>query len=737
MRGRGAGGRILTMRAPAIIRPLMVVFAILVVIAVASSWQSHPDDITPAGSDGLSVEPGVVSLTERPYYVSVTNGVTRYEISAGRVVTFEGNRIEYDGDVRLVLYGEPAPETGIQETTVVRAERLVAIERDVPVEGDAYRSVRLLDDVRVTLTNGAEFSSDVLTYSGGQLSTDKGVRLRAGGLVVESLVLSYDLDTSVGRLRGEHPATQRPQMRGPVKLWSAGGASSASAVIELQGNSHSLVYDLDRSVLTLVDTPEMLLAEATITATEISLGLDEAATSITSMEATGAARAVWLRAGAEGGYVASGGAITVALMQGQPGGLRVHSDEEGTPRPRFDLADAGMLRADSIEVGFGDGEDAGVVARGRAYFFPQSTESGLEHVRADLLTLEAGNLEELLASGNVEIRLLGGSGAVTFSGPEARFVYRDDAIAEGEWPAGISYDGGDRGVKVTAGYGVYEPQGGDWVLSAAAPGISSSASAPEARPTFRSGDFDVDADEIRLLGQGGVDLTGGVRARLRGEVISMVGALFGGAPETEAAADELQVNGSNNRLTFGGNARVWQAGGEQLLRAEEITLTPERNELQATGNAFISLADAPREDRGGDEPRTVLLTGRRLLVEGSPLLLVVIGDALLEMEGEGRNIGGNRLAVQLADDGAWAALEVFENVVLTDPAGTGRGARLEYDAETGLMVIHASDTVQATFVNEQGIDIRDRQGLRLEWDGDDLKVDAMQNGTTQTVRGGL
>jgi hypothetical protein len=90
----------------------------------------------------------------------------------------------------------------------------------------------------------------------------------------------------------------------------------------------------------------------------------------------------------------------------------------------------------------------------------------------------------------------------------------------------------------------------------------------------------------------------------------------------------------------------------------------------------------------------------------------------------------------LADDGTWTALEVFENVVLTDPAGTGRGDRLEYDAETGLVVIHASDTVQATFVNEQGIDIRDRKGLRLEWDGDDLKVDAMQNGTTQTVRGG-
>ena len=723
------------MRAPAIIRLVMVAVVIGVVIVVVMLWQGRPDDITAVDAGGASVEPGVVSRTEGPNYTSQANGIIRYEFSAGRAVAFEGNRSVYEDNVKLTLYSEPAEGTDIQKKTEVRAERLESMERDVPVAGDEYESVRLSDDVRAILANGAEFTSDVLTYSEGELSTDQGVRLRAGGLVVESRLLRYDPDTGIGRLEGEHATTQRPQMRGPVRLWSEDGASGASAVIEVQGNTDVLLYDVNRSVLTLLTSPELLLTEAAITGAQIALGLDGTATSITSMEATGDADATWLRPASAGGYVASGELIVVDLMQGQPRGLQVSADEEGARRPRFDLDGAGMLRADRMDLGFGDGEDSGVVARGRAYFVPQSTDSGLEHVLADRLTLEAGDLSELLADGDVEIRLEGEAGVVTLTGPEARFVYSDDAIAEVEWTAGVRYEDVDQGVTVTAGYGTYEPERGDWVLSAAAPGAA--APAAEGRPSFRSGDVDVDADEIRLLARGGVDLAGGVGARLRGAVISTVGALFGGAPEIEAAADGLEVSGDNNRLTFSGDARVWQGGGEQLLRADEITLSPEADELQAQGNAFVSLVDPPSEERGRDEPRTVLLTGRRLLVEGSPLRLVVVGGALLELEGEGRTIGGERLSVQLADDGSWTALEVFGNAVMTDPAGTGRGARLEYDADTGLVVIHASETVQATFVNEQDIDIRDRQGLRLEWAGDSVKVTAMQNGTTQTVwRGG-
>jgi hypothetical protein len=73
---------------------------------------------------------------------------------------------------------------------------------------------------------------------------------------------------------------------------------------------------------------------------------------------------------------------------------------------------------------------------------------------------------------------------------------------------------------------------------------------------------------------------------------------------------------------------------------------------------------------------------------------------------------------------------------MTDPAGRGEGGRLEYNADTGVVIIYAAEGGQATFVNDQDIDIRDREGLRLEWQDEVLTVTAMQNGTTQTVRGG-
>ena len=81
-----------------------------------------------------------------------------------------------------------------------------------------------------------------------------------------------------------------------------------------------------------------------------------------------------------------------------------------------------------------------------------------------------------------------------------------------------------------------------------------------------------------------------------------------------------------------------------------------------------------------------------------------------------------------------AAGAVRTQVVMSDPLGTGRGDRLEYDAETGEVVIYAAPNVPAAFVNDQGYDIRDREGLRFLWDGGNLKITAMQNGTTQTVR---
>jgi hypothetical protein len=340
---------------------------------------------------------------------------------------------------------------------------------------------------------------------------------------------------------------------------------------------------------------------------------------------------------------------------------------------------------------------------------------------------------------------------VSLQGPRACFVIRAAAIAAAEWPAGMRYRDEGKGVSATAGHGALDAATGEWLLrpqaaagdadesatapaSCVVPGVAPAAAAAAQRPRLGAPEIDVEADAVRLHPQGDVSMSGTVGARLMGDAVRTVAPLFGDAAEVRAAAEQLDLRNLGGRLEFAGNARIWQEGGDQLLQADRIDLRPEVDELQADGNVFVSLLQAADPERGRDQPRVVLLTGRSLLVEGSPPLLVMAGEAQLDLEGEQRTIRGGRLSVQLDDNGAWSALEVVDNVVMTDPAGTGQGARLEYDAGSGVVIIHAGPGGQATFVNEQDVDIRDRQGLRLEWVEERVEVHALQNGTTQIVR---
>ena len=714
------------MSARTVIRAAMVLIAVTVVAVIAASWESRPDLPVSEQTDARPVEGNAVARTSGLRHVATVNGRVAYEVAAAEAVSGTSNKYEYRGDVELILYEEPIAEGEAQsgggspgEATRIRGDRMTLVERPVPIEGDAYEEIRLVDNVRASLPNGVEFLSDVLTYRDGDLRTSAGVRVYAGGLVIESRGLRYDNQTRVGALSQAHPESLRPELRGPVRLWSDGAGSVGSdGSLDLQGYAGDMEFDLRLAELTLRGDPELLLAEARLTGTQIILGLDESAGGVEAIRSQGNARAVWLAPSAPGEHVASGDLITVEISDGVAQGLRVTSAlEEGALRPRFALGEAGELRANDFLLGFGEG--AAVQARGEAYFFPDEADTRLDYILADSLSLGAGDLQELRADGDVAIVLAGETGEVSFRGPRAVFVYRDGAVASAEWPAGIRHQGDD-GREVTSGHGALDPETGDWVLDG------------DPRPRFRSQDFDVEADAVLLLAGGGVDVSGDVDAQLRGELVRTVGPLFGGAEQIEASAEQMHI-GDDNRIVFTGNANIWQGDGQYLMRADEIKVLAPSDELQAAGNIFVTLLD---ESDGSEEAKTVLLTGSQLLVEGAPLGLVMAGEALLEIEGEGRTIGGDRLEVKFDDTGAQESIEVFGNVVMTDAAGTGKGERLEYDAETGLVVIYAGDATPATFVNDQGIDIRDREGLRLSYDGDNLSITAMQNGTTQTIRGG-
>ena len=740
-----------------VVRAVMLGLVVLVLVVVWTSWEGRPE-VVATGS--VAPPAGVISETKGPTATSDDNGVRIYELRADlRVRKFleidgEDREVEeFSGNVNLLIPASPGEDGGLPRATRITAHTLVAVPLRVPVEGTEFESIELLAEeadgsgprgmVTATLPSGVTFSSERLWYRDRRLSTDEGVLLSAGGLMIESRSLRYDPDTGVVRLSGPHPSSQHPELGGSVRLWSDPSDPMGSA-LGLQGSAGEILYDAGGAELVLRNAPAIWLPEAELAGAVVLMSLDADATMVRSIMTTGNARAVWLAASSAGEHAVSGDLIEVDIVAGEATGLRVTSEPD-SPRPRFELGDAGVLRADRFELALGDtprspsdacgGATGVIMACGQAYFFPASPDSGLEHIRADVLAAGSGGAEELDATGNVEIQLAGeGEEApLIFRGPEARFAYREGALAMAEWPAGVRHSGDGR--EVSASRGVYQPGSGDWLLDGTP------------RPRFLSAEFNVEADEVWLRASGGVDLVGAVSAQLLGgEVVQMLGALFGNATQIEAAAELLQVSGTN-ALTFKTNASVWEGDGARLLRADEIGIFPGAGEVQALGNVFASLAN-PRAAEEESAPEDVLLTGDRLLVseESSALQLRLVGEASIQTEGEGgRTISGALLVIHFLEEGGWDSMEVFSSagagaarveVVMRDPAGTARGDRLEYDAGSGEVVIYAAPNAPAVFVNDQDIDIRDREGLRLLWDGGNLKIDAMQNGTTQTVRSG-
>ena len=742
------------MSARAIFRSVMVVVAVVVVAVVWALWEGRPD--TPDSGGGSAGPPaGVVSETRAPTLTSIANGVNLYDLRADhRVRKFrdiEGEQREveeFSGDVSLVIYrpaedeGGPAEdEGGLTETTRLTAHTLIAVPRQVPVEGEEFESIELLaeegDDtvprvvVTAVLPSGVTFTSERLRYRDGRLLTDQGVLLSAGGLVIESRSLRYDPDTGVVRLSREHPSSRHAELGGAVRLWSA-EADAQGAALGMQGSSGEILYDADGAELMMRASPVLRLPDAELSGAQVVMGLDEAATEIRSITVSGGARAVWLAASSPGEHAVSGDLIVVDVPDGEANALRVTSAPD-SPRPRFDLGDAGTLRADIFELALGgsgvasspacEGAAAALVACGQAYFFPATPDSGLVHIRADVLAAGSAGAEQLDAAGNVEIAVAGDDeDPLMFRGPTAQLVYRDGALESADWPAGVRYSGAGR--EVSAGHGAYQPGAGDWLLDGAP------------RPSFLSEEFDVESDQIWLRGTGGVDLVGNVDASLRGDVVETLGPLFGNAPQIEAAAESLHV-ATSGALAFEENASIWEGDGARLLRADTIEIIPGATDVQARGNVFASLANPRADPADPSVPADVLLTGNQMVIyqESGALQLRLAGAATIQTEGDsGRTIGGNLLIIRFLEDGGWESMEVRTQVVMSDPAGTGRGERLEYDAETGQVVIYAGPIVPATFVTEDGAEIRDRESLELLWDGDSLRIDATQSGSTQTVR---
>ncbi len=720
---RRPGRRVVAMQARALLQMVMVAVAAIVLVLVYVQWDSGAQENDALGSAPSPPGPeGAVSFTSGLRYTASENGLPIYHLRAGQRLGFANNRSEFGDGVELTLLSQPQEEGAPQETTSIAGERMDLRERPSGSEEDRYDEIRIYDGVRASFAGGIELETEYLVYQNGRLRTDAGVVLRIAGLVIEAQRFRYDTETKRGRVSGRHPDSQDQESGDTVQIHTDDSPSAGAAPrAELQGRAPVLMYDAKSSEMSLLQSPQVDLPEATMLGNEIVLQVDPESNRVQRIEARGnRSRVLWLAAEAPGEHILYSDTITVELDEnGVARALRAVSFDRSPPR--FELGEEGELRGDSIELLLGDAGDGSVVSRGTARYEPQSEDEMLRSLQSGELRIDVGGagVEQLQAADGVEVTLDTSSGeTAALSGPGARFTYQDGELGSADWSSGVRYVSGD--ITVDAAHGAYDQTTESWRLDG------------DPRPRMEAEEYEISADSIVVHADGGAALVGAVVAGLRGDLIASIAPLFGGADEVGAQADMLDI-GADGRLEFRGNARITQ--GDQLLRCEQIRLLSGTPELRCTGNVLVSLVNRGANRDAEDAADEVVFLGDQLLVAGSPPELFLAGNASLDAGV--RKIAGDRLTMQFSEAGDWQAINVDGAVtMMVDPGGRAEGERLEYDSVSGVVTVFAPPDAEAIFMNSQGIDIRDPEGLRLEWGDGVLSVTAMQKGTTRTVRSG-
>jgi hypothetical protein len=404
----------------------------------------------------------------------------------------------------------------------------------------------------------------------------------------------------------------------------------------------------------------------------------------------------------------------------------VLADRLDANRPRLEAWAAGILVADRIEFHLLEGDRGEVTADGDPRWrVAGDVATAVTGVRGNSLELLLGpdGLETASAAGSVvaDLSARGDSEGASLQGESVELGWQGEALTVGRWPEGVSYRSEE--INLEAVEGEYSPGKEEWVMRGTP------------RPRLSGDQYEVSADEIRMAAVGSLQATGSVDAVLRGGRVATISPVFGGATTVNVAAEVMTVSDSGD-LRFGGGARLWQ--GDQHLQADTLLFSGSPALLEARGDVLAILT--PPSDQTVDsadvaEPTPAMtLTGGLLLLEGSPPELRVAQRAEL-VDGE-RIISGSPIVVLFDADGAWRSVEVDGEVTMQDPAGVATGSSMTFDPETEELTILGTADKPAVFTNDQGVDIRDSKGLAFSWNDQDLSVTALQQGQTQTVRGG-
>ncbi len=675
------------------------------------SGDTRPTNSQPALNTGEG--PELLFRTEGLDYTHTVNGVPRYRVSADTNLGFVSGRQEWIDNVRLALYPAPEDEDSVPDPTVITGEKLTVRQKNAA----QLRDAEIEGDVRVVLPGGGEMATSLLTYEDedAMVATNRGVELHLAGLVTRARRMRYDTESGSLRLERE------------ISLASDPDSPSGIGAGSLTGTAAALSYDVGGAGLVLEGKPQVDLPDAAIAGDLMTLVVDEETNRVHAVEARGNSRAVWGEGETGPENALDADILTLDLGEDMEPS-RVHAQRVGARRPRLDTATAGALTADEIVFSLLQDDRGEVGATGDARWETSADQAaGVWGVRGSALELMLGpeGLETASATGSVIVELSDPSqdDAAALRGEKVELAWEDLALVSGRWPEGVSYRSEEASLQ--AEEGEYDPRADAWIMRGTAP------------PQLSGDQYDVSANEIRMAQSGDLQAVGNVEAVLRGDKVATISPVFGGAASVNVAAGEMTLADSGS-LVFGGGARLWQ--GDQHLQANTMTLSGNPAMLEARGEVLAILAP-PATSQGGvdpdgtaESPGAITLTGGVLLLEGSPPELRVAQGAEL-VEGE-RIISGSPIVVLVGTDGSWRSVEVGGEVTMQDPAGTATGESMVFDPETEELTILGTPDNPAVFANDQGVDIRDSKGLTFRWNDDDLSITALQQGQTQTVRGG-
>ncbi len=699
------------MRARGVLRVAMVGMAIGITGLVYWQWTGDTRQTNTQPAMRTEEGPELLFRTESLDYTHTVNGVPRYRVSADTNLGFEGGRQEWIDNVRLALYPVPEDEDTVPDPTVITGNKLIVRQN----QAGQLRDAEIEGDVKVVLPGGAEMVTSLLTYEAEDhmVGTNQGVELHLAGLVTQARRMRYD--TERGVLRLERSVTLASDPDHP-----SGGGEGA-----LKGTAQALTYDVGGVGLVLEGRPQVDLTGAAIAGDMMTLMVEEESNRVHAVEARGNSRAVWGEGEAGPDNSLDADILTLDLGETMEPQL-VHAQKTGLRSPRLVTSTAGTLYSDDIEFHLLPDDRGEVAANGAARWQAiAGAATGVRRVRGSRLELllGPGGLESAVATGSVVVELVTADAGKTTSlrGESVELAWEGPDLTSGLWPEGVSYQSEE--AVLEAAEGAYDPGSDTWIMRGTP------------RPSLNGDQFDVSADEISMAQRGGLRATGNVEAVLRGDRVAMISPVFGGAATVNVAAGVMTVTDSGN-LEFGGGARLWQ--GDQHLQSTRMLLSGNPALLEARGDvlAILTPPAAVQADAGSEAEAAapITLTGGLLLLEGTPPELRVAQGAEL-VEGE-RIISGSPIVVLVGADGSWRSVEVGGEVTMQDPAGTATGSSMIFDPETKELTILGTPDIPAVFANDQGVDIRDSKGLMFRWNDDDLSITALQQGQTQTVRGG-